>query len=214
MAPLSRLYSWLLIRGWWVRLRVKGKENLPKKNERICIIANHQSLSDIPLMQLCIPPMIGFVSKVELNKFYFMRIWMQSVKNVAMDRKSPRQSMKAIMKGIEQIKSGYPMLIFPEGTRSSCNRMRQFKKGSFKMALKSKSQIVPVTIDGSHKLIQTKPFATKPFQKITITIHPTIDSTKLSDDEVKNIDKSIWDLINSGLETPNTEVMEAKIRKK
>lgn len=212
MQKISRLWGWFLIRGWLTRLKVIGKENIPAKGQRICFVSNHQSLADIPLIQLAIPPMTGFVSKKELDKVPFLNLWMRGVKNVSLDRSSPRDSLKAIMKGVEQVKSGYPMLIFPEGTRSGQNGMRAFKQGSFKLALKAKAQIVPVTIDGTHRLLRSKPFAALPFRKVRVVIHPAIDSTALSSDESSVLHDSVWEIVNSGLEFPNSEVLPPKVR--
>ena len=48
------------------------------------------------------------------------------------------------------------MVIFPEGTRKREHKKEDFKKGSFKLATKSKAPIVPVTIDGAYKCYEDK----------------------------------------------------------
>ena len=45
-------------------------------------------------------------------------------------------------------------MIFPEGTRSKSGKMQRFKEGSFKLATRSGAVIVPLTIDGSYRLLE------------------------------------------------------------
>ena len=71
-----------------------------------------------------------------------------------MDRENPREALKAINQGAENLRSGYSMVIFPEGTRSKSHNIGEFKKGSLKMAIKAKVPIVPITIDGSYKIFE------------------------------------------------------------
>ena len=65
-----------------------------------------------------------------------------------------KQSAQTIIDGIKQLKAGINMVIFPEGTRSKGAPVGEFKAGSFKLATKSKAPIVPVTIDGTYKVME------------------------------------------------------------
>ena len=61
------------------------------------------------------------------------------------------------MTGIEQVKNGISMCIFPEGTRSKGDSeldMLPFKAGSFKMAEKTGCPIVPMAITGSSEILE------------------------------------------------------------
>lgn len=79
---------------------------------------------------------------------------MTFLKCVFMDRENPRAALKAIKEGIEIVKSGHPLVIFPEGTRSVDGKMGTFKPGSFKLAMKADAWIVPVTISGTYHLLK------------------------------------------------------------
>ncbi len=46
------------------------------------------------------------------------------------------------------------MVIFPEGTRARDGKIKPFKKGSLKLAIKSKVPIVPVTIKDTYKAFE------------------------------------------------------------
>ncbi len=58
------------------------------------------------------------------------------MKCVFMDRQNVRAAVKTINEGVENLKNGYSMLIFPEGTRSRGENLGEFKKGSMKLGIK------------------------------------------------------------------------------
>ena len=61
---------------------------------------------------------------------------MNALHCVFMDRSNVRKSGEAIIKGIRNLKAGFSIVIFPEGTRSKGDKMAEFKAGSFKLATK------------------------------------------------------------------------------
>ena len=73
-----------------------------------------------------------------------------------LDRSNNREAIKTINQGIELLKSGVSMAIFPEGTRSKDGSIQDFKKGSLRLAIRSNTPIVPVAISGSYKGLEEK----------------------------------------------------------
>jgi 1-acyl-sn-glycerol-3-phosphate acyltransferase len=71
---------------------------------------------------------------------------------VFIDRQNPREAVNAINQAAENIKAGYSMGIFPEGTRTRDASVGEFKNGAFKIAQKTGCPIVPIAISGSYKL--------------------------------------------------------------
>lgn len=133
-------------------VKVYGKENFI---EGPCLFAsNHQSNFDIPTLFAAIDSHIGFVAKKELEKLPILPYWMNEIHSVFLDRENPREGLKSIIQGGENLKNGYSMAIFPEGTRSKGSEIGSFKKGSLKMALKANVPIVPVSLEGSYKIFE------------------------------------------------------------
>ena len=64
-----------------------------------------------------------------------------------------------------------PVVIFPEGTRSKSNEMGEFKAGSFKLAMKPKAPILPMTIYNMHRAWKGWPFIR---QHVYIHFHPIV----------------------------------------
>ena len=78
------------------------------------------------------------------------------------------------------------MVIFPEGTRSKGKPIEEFKSGSFKLATKSNCTIVPLTINGTYKLLEQNNNKIKA-APVELVIHPAIDVSSLSDEDYKKI---------------------------
>mgnify|MGYP002625361174 CR=1 FL=1 len=191
---------------WWAnfvvklsgcKVHVEGLENIPKDRASL-FVSNHQSNFDIPLLMSIIDTPKGFIAKKELENIPLLSNWMKSIQCVFMDRDNLRQSAESIVKGINILKSGHSMVIFPEGTRSKGKTHSDFKAGSFKLATKSKALIVPVTLDGTYNVLE------KNNNKITasdlkVIIHKPIDPTTLSKDELKNLHESVQDIVFGAL---------------
>lgn len=173
---------------WWMffwlgmRLHVEGKENIPRWGERVCYIANHQSMMDIPVLygsgMWC-----GLVAKQELFRIPLLHGLLRILKCVAIDRSSLRASLKSILKGVEQIQGGYPMGIFPEGTRSKTGEIAEMKAGAFKMATKPGALIIPVAMKNTRHTFE----AVDSFRivHVYVRIMKPIDTSALSEEELK-----------------------------
>lgn len=174
------------------KINIVGKENIP---EGACLyVANHQGFFDIPIVVESVGSSVGFIAKKELLKFKVLTYWMEQMHCILMDRSNIRESVKAINDGIENLKNGYSMVIFPEGTRSKGPSIGEFKKGSLKLALKSGVPIVPIAIDGSYKLREGNEKSKIKPAEVKVTICKPIymdnlsreDQTKLTE-IVKNV---------------------------
>lgn len=142
-----------------------GIENIPK--ESCLFVANHQSLFDIPLLMDAAKKPLGFIAKKELKKVPVLHSWTKEINCVYLDRENVREAIKSINEGIEFLKQGVSMAIFPEGTRAKDGKIKAFKKGSLKLATKSGVPVVPVTIQGTYKAFELN----KKLQDTEVTIH-------------------------------------------
>ena len=77
--------------------------------------------------------------------------------------------------------------------------MKDFKAGSFKLATKSKSPIIPVTMDGSYKIME---HGDGPWFKpatVNLYIHPAIETASLTKEEQDEWPKKVQNIIASKL---------------
>ena len=150
---VSRTWARQLIFIAGGRVEISGLENLPSGGG-VLFVSNHQGAFDIPLLLGYVPGLKGFVSKKENSRLPIVSIWMKLLHCIILDRGDLRQSARAIARGIRDLQAGRSLVIFPEGTRSKSGVMNRFKEGSFKLATRSGAAIVPLTIDGSYRLLE------------------------------------------------------------
>lgn len=136
-----------------MKISIEGKENI-KKDTNYLIIGNHKSdLDSLILIWLFEEPLI-FIGKEELKKTPFISTWFKEIGCLFIERDNIRQSAKVILEGVEILKGGKSIVIFPEGKRIMEDRLGEFKNGSFKLAIKSKAAVLPVAIVDSYKAFE------------------------------------------------------------
>lgn len=148
-----KIVFWEILFLSGIKKKVIGVERVPRDTP-VLFIFNHRGFFDVILAYYTVPVLAGFVSKKEIAKIPGLRLWMRLVRCVFLDRDNPREGIKAILKGIERIKSGTSMFISPEGTRNSGEGLLEFKPGSLKMAEKAGCPIVPVAITNANKVFE------------------------------------------------------------
>ncbi|MGL4451924.1 MAG: lysophospholipid acyltransferase family protein [Sarcina sp.] len=179
------------------RVKVFGSENIPA-DIPVLFVSNHQSNFDIPLLMYYIDKPKGFIAKKELEKLPMISEWMKFMGCIFMDRSNLRKSASAIIDGIKVLKSCQSLVICPEGTRSKGGPIAEFKAGSFKLATKSKVPIIPVTINGSYKIMEGNGNKIKPAD-VELYIHEPIYTDKLTKEEEAELPKRVQDIVASKL---------------
>jgi 1-acyl-sn-glycerol-3-phosphate acyltransferase len=115
-------------------------------------VMNHQSMIDIPVAFNRLPVNIRFVAKEQLKWVPFIGwfIWLTGM--VFVDRSKRAKAVASLEKAGQRIREGATIIAFAEGTRSPDGRVMPFKKGPFVLALNAKVPIIPVAIDGTHRV--------------------------------------------------------------
>lgn len=168
-----------------IKLTVIGEVNIPK-DQPVLYIANHRSQFDILLTYTHCPGLTGFVAKAELEKIPLLRNWMRYLHCLFLDRKDIKKGLKTILAGIEKIKSGISICIFPEGTRSRSESdldMLEFHEGSFKLATKTNCPIIPIAINNTSAVFEKQFPRIKKTHVIMEYCKPIIPSELKGDDK-------------------------------
>ena len=136
------------------KVTVIGEEHVPK-NEPVLYIGNHKSYFDIIITYARCPGLTGYIAKNNLEKVSLLNLWMRRLHCLFIDRNNVKEALKTILAGIDNIKNGISMCIFPEGTRNkNPEGLLPFKEGSFKMAEKTGCAIVPMAITNSADILE------------------------------------------------------------
>ncbi|WP_066193169.1 MULTISPECIES: lysophospholipid acyltransferase family protein [Gracilibacillus] len=130
------------------RVQKQGLENIPAEGP-VIICSNHISNYDPPIVGMTCPRTIHFMGKEELfeNKilgFIMRQIHVFPIKRGMKDR-------NALRKGLEILKNGNVLGLFPEGTRSKTGDLQRGLAGAGFFALRSKATVIPCAIIGNYK---------------------------------------------------------------
>lgn len=138
-----------------VQLTVEGRDNIPD-DQAVLYVGNHRSYLDILIGYILVKGECGFVSKKEMDKFPVVNFWMRNLHCLFLDRENMREGLKTILKGIEQVKEGISVWIYPEGTRNKGEEgsLLTFKEGSLKIAEKSGCPVIPVVMTHTADILE------------------------------------------------------------
>jgi 1-acyl-sn-glycerol-3-phosphate acyltransferase len=150
---IAQGWSKAMVRSTGCKVSVRGLDRIPKEGG-LCFVSNHASVFDILLIVSLAGRPVGFIAKKELAFVPFLNIWIFLIGGLFIDRKNIRKALKTINGGIERIKAGSALVIFPEGTRSRGQGLLPFRSGAMKLATQSGAPIVPVAITGSYDVFE------------------------------------------------------------
>lgn len=171
---------------WWANaviglnpywnLRVSGLENIDARQAYV-ITANHQSLADIAVMYKT-HMQFRWIAKESLFKIPFVGWCLSLTKHIKLTRGQFGSIKKVYREAGDWLRKDISVLFFPEGTRSDTDEMNEFQNGAFKLAIKEKKPILPVSITGTREAIPKGSwiFKTRVFAKLKVL--PPIDTRK------------------------------------
>ncbi len=136
-----------------LRLEVRGLNNLPEKGPYL-VCPNHQSYLDPIVLSAVLPYHIYrkmfFVGYSEFFSGWFMKLAARFTNIVPVDPDA--HLLRAMKIGAYGLRKGLVLCIFPEGGRSFDEEMQDFKKGAAILSNELKVPMVPVGIQGTHKV--------------------------------------------------------------
>lgn len=154
---LEKIYNLILRLAHFVIFRIFRANihgQIPDDLSRILVVSNHISFTDPPVLAAAIFRLTGrqdihFFAKEEL--FSANRHFAQLIEILkAIPLKRAGLDIATIRKGLNVLKEGHILCIFPEGTRNKTNGLLKGKAGSGYIALKSNSPVLPVMMSNTN----------------------------------------------------------------
>jgi len=180
-----------------VRISVDGLDLLPAARN-LCVVANHQGTLDIALIEAAMPMRVGFITKREAARIPFLRAWLDVLHCVLLERSKPRKARQTIERAARKIREGHPLVLFPEGTRSRGREMAAFRPGSMMLPILAKALIVPVTVNGTYRILEERK-GLRP-GRISLTVHEPLDAAGYSLRGRRELADRLWQIVHSGLD--------------
>lgn len=141
----------MLFRPW-----AKGMENIPEDGPAI-LASNHLSFSDSVFLPVSVSRPVVFLAKSEYFtgkglKGKLTAAFFRLTNQLPMDRSGGAASATSLDAGIDVLKKGGLLGIYPEGTRSPDGRLYRGKTGIAKLALATGVPVIPVAMIGTDKV--------------------------------------------------------------
>ena len=127
-----------------VRVHLVGK--IPAQGP-VVLLSNHQSNFDPLILGSISPTPINYLSKKSLFEFPPLGWFFLWNDCIPIDREN--NAIAGIKETLRRLKQKEVVLIFPEGSRSPDGKLQPIKQGFCTMARRTKSQLLPVAIDGA-----------------------------------------------------------------
>lgn len=184
-------------------LRIKVKRNpLLDRNQSYVFVANHQGAFDIFLVYGYLGHNFKWLMKQSLRKMPLVGLASKKAGHVFVDQSSRKGIVETMRNTRDTLRDGISTVVFPEGHRSPDGKMAEFKKGAFQTALSLKLPIVPVTIDGAYKVLPIHSWKMNP-AAISLTFHDPIETKGLTNDDLPELIKNVYTIIESALPEEN-----------
>jgi len=197
----ARLWCKGLLKILNIKIEIIKEKELPKNI--YVFMSNHQSQLDIPVLEKILEPYnIRFLAKKSLFKIPFFGWGIKALGYVPVERKDPKEGLKSVLACIEKLKKGISLVIFPEGTRSPTGELLPFKLGGFVIPLKSKVNVVPISIWGTRNILPKGAlwFKNPSNKKVWVYIGKPIEIKDLNSRDKERLAQIVRERILKGLE--------------
>jgi 1-acyl-sn-glycerol-3-phosphate acyltransferase len=124
------------------------------------------------------PHPVAFMGKAELFKWKPLAYLITRWGAFPVDRS--KQDASALRTALAVLKAGEILGMFPEGTRGTTGQMQEVRTGALRLAIRTKSPLIPAGIAGTDKSLPRGGRFPRP-TKLTITYGPPMDLAKLYD---------------------------------
>ncbi|MBM3947202.1 MAG: 1-acyl-sn-glycerol-3-phosphate acyltransferase [SAR202 cluster bacterium] len=141
--------TWLLLRcvfRLFFRWRVLHPERVPASGP-VLLAANHESNLDPPAVAVGISRPCASLAKEELFRHPLFGWYLRRLNAFPVRRGEPDRA--ALQRALEYLNQGWPLIVFPEGTRSDTGELREAELGIALLAYRTGAPVVPVCLHGT-----------------------------------------------------------------
>jgi 1-acyl-sn-glycerol-3-phosphate acyltransferase len=193
---LRSIYYWLatglasLVSLSFYPCKVVGRENVPSKGGFI-LASNHESNIDPMLLPVVCPRQMRFMAKDSLFSNPVLGWIIRTGGGFPVKRGRPDKG--AMDEFLRQLGLGYPVLIFPQGTRGG----ERPQAGVGFLAAKSGKPVLPTYIEGTDKVLaKGKALPQRHAVKVVFGKPITFGSDEAADVVAQKVMAAIWALKN------------------
>lgn len=160
---------WYAARRWWWssywRLEVQGLEHVSRRGP-VLLCANHASHLDAPAILAALPRNLALRTSTAAAKDVFGDVKWRDVVSRVITNALPIERGAGFSRGLRELEAVLeekrPLILFPEGRRSTDRNLVDFKPGAAMLALRTGTPIVPIHIDGAGRSLPRGGYLPRP----------------------------------------------------
>ena len=175
------------------KVDIEGLENIDPAQTYV-VVANHQSLADIVLLYET-KMQFKWVAKESLFKIPFIGWSMTLIRHIQLMRGKFGSIKKVYREAAEWLRKDMSVLFFPEGTRSNTDKINDFQNGAFKLAIKEKKPVLPISIRGTREAIPKGGWVFKSRVSAKLTILPPVSTEGMKPNEFGILRDTVFAMI-------------------
>ena len=169
-------------------IKVKIIGELPEHGKACFMLCNHQSFMDVPVIMYKIFP-CAFLAKRSLFQILYFGLILAYTGSLPVVRGNTQANADLPKKIQRRLSENFPIMAFPEGTRSPDGKLLPFKTGIFRIIKEAQVPVFPITLVGAHKIMPKSGIALYPGE-IRVFPHKIIAAKEiegLTDEQLKQI---------------------------
>ncbi len=148
----ARAWSKATMKSIFSPMKVTGLDKIDT-SKPIVYAVNHASALDIPALYAYLPFQFRILFKSELLSYPIIGWHLKRSGQICINQQQPSRSAGNIRTALKVLKSGMPLVIFPEGGRTPDGEIKPFLPGTFFLAIKSQLDVVPIALVGTFDLL-------------------------------------------------------------
>lgn len=192
----ARAWSWMIMKTIFSPVRVTGLDKIDTTRTHVYAV-NHASALDIPVLYVYLPFQFRIAFKKELLSYPIVGWHLKRSGQICIDQQNPGASIGSIRSALKGLKAGMPLVIYPEGGRTSDGRIKPFLPGAFFLAIKAQVDIIPVALVGTFELLPMNTYHIKS-RTLEMRVGEPISTTGLTGHDMQalsdKVQKAVCDL--------------------
>src|SRR5205807_2691378 len=93
------------------------------------------------------------LAKKELWSMPFIGWYLNRSGQIPVDTENPRATLSSLSGGVKALRSGMPLFVFPEGSRTPNGELRTFLAGAAFLAIRAQVPLIPVALSGVYDVL-------------------------------------------------------------
>ena len=196
---IAQVWARTCVRLSGARLTVRGQENL-RRHPVAVYASNHTSYMDTPVVFSSLPFQFRILAKKELWSMPFIGWYLNRSGQIPIDTDNPRATVSSLSVGVKALRSGLPLFVFPEGSRTPDGELKTFLAGAAYLAIRAQVPVIPIALSGVYDLL---PIHTSHFFpcSVSLTVGDPIDTAGMTmrqtDELTERLRTAIADMLAS-----------------